>query len=150
MRSPKEMQNIQIDITNACTKTCSNCTRFCGHHLKPFFMEYQYFKSAVDSLNTFPGVVGMIGGEPTLHPEFEKMAQYLGSSRLEIPEALCRKPIFDMGKEMHRELLQGGRSIQAFWKIIFLILAAYIRIMMTGYSLIWEPHLFGMWLMDYQ
>lgn len=134
MRSPKEMQNIQIDITNACTKTCSNCTRFCGHHSKPFFMEYQYFKSAVDSLNTFPGVVGMIGGEPTLHPEFEKMAQYLAASRLEMPEALCRKPIFDMGKEMHRELLQGGRKCCGLWSTIGKLYYKYFEVISDTFA----------------
>ena len=40
MRSPQDMQIILIDITNACTERCSNCTRFCGNHKKPFFMTY--------------------------------------------------------------------------------------------------------------
>ena len=82
MRSPKDMQIIQIDITNACPNTCSNCTRFCGHHKKPFFMDFDTFKQAVDSLQDFPGMVGIIGGEPTLHPEFEKFADYLRDSRI--------------------------------------------------------------------
>ena len=76
MRSPKDMQVIQIDITNACHHRCSNCTRFCGHHVKPFFMDFETFKRAVDSLKEFPGVVGIIGGEPTLHPEFRRFAEY--------------------------------------------------------------------------
>lgn len=37
MRSPADMQIIQIDITNACNQRCSNCTRFCGNHKKPLF-----------------------------------------------------------------------------------------------------------------
>jgi hypothetical protein len=76
MRSPKDMQVIQIDITNACHHRCSNCTRFCGHHVKPFFMDFETFKRAVDSLQGFAGVVGIIGGEPTLHPEFRRFAEY--------------------------------------------------------------------------
>ncbi len=28
MRSPQDMQIVLIDITNACTERCSNCTRF--------------------------------------------------------------------------------------------------------------------------
>ena len=35
------------------------------------------FKRAVDSLVDFPGMVGMIGGEPLLHPKFAQMAEYL-------------------------------------------------------------------------
>lgn len=50
MRSPKDMEIIQIDITNACQHMCSNCTRFCGHHKKTFFMSFEQFKEAVDSL----------------------------------------------------------------------------------------------------
>ena len=77
MRSPADMGTIQIDITNACNKRCSNCTRFCGNHKKPFFMDYTTFKRAVDSLDGFEGVIGVMGGEPTLHPEFEKFVLYL-------------------------------------------------------------------------
>ena len=77
MRSPADMTAIQIDITNACNKTCSNCTRFCGNHKKPFFMDYDTFKRAVDSLDGFDGITGIIGGEPTLHPQFEQFVEYL-------------------------------------------------------------------------
>ena len=77
MRSPKDMMAIQIDITNACNKACSNCTRFCGNHKKPFFMDYDTFKLAVDSLEGYEGVTGVIGGEPTVHPEFERFVLYL-------------------------------------------------------------------------
>lgn len=79
MKSPKDMKIIQIDITNACPHRCSNCTRFCGHHEKPFFMDFETFQRAVDSMEGFVGVVGMMGGEPTLHPEFERFARYLDS-----------------------------------------------------------------------
>lgn len=77
MRSPADMGTIQIDITNACNKKCSNCTRFCGNHEKVFFMNYETFKRAVESLDGFDGIVGVIGGEPTLHPEFERFADLL-------------------------------------------------------------------------
>jgi len=75
-----EMQIIQIDVTNACMNRCSNCTRFTGHHRKPFFMDLDTFKRAVDSLADFPGMVGMIGGEPLLHPKFAQMAEYLAEA----------------------------------------------------------------------
>ena len=81
MKSPKDMRIIQIDVTNACVHQCSNCTRFCGHHKKPFFMNFETFKRAVDSLDGFVGTVGIMGGEPTLHPEFPRMARYLASRR---------------------------------------------------------------------
>lgn len=77
MRSPADMQTIQIDITNACNKRCSNCTRFCGNHKKSFFMNYETFKKAVNSLDGYNGVVGVMGGEPTLHPEFERFVGFI-------------------------------------------------------------------------
>ena len=77
MRSPADMEFIQIDITNACNMRCSNCTRFCGNHEKTFFMDFDTFKRAVDSMDGFEGVTGIIGGEPTLHPEFEQFANYM-------------------------------------------------------------------------
>lgn len=79
MKSPRHMRIIEIDITNACSKRCSNCTRFCGHFNKPYFMDFDTFKRAVDSLDGFQGIRSMIGGEPTLHPEFERFIRYLGS-----------------------------------------------------------------------
>ena len=77
MRSPADMGTIQIDITNACNMKCSNCTRFCGNHDNVFFMNYDTFKRAVESLEGFDGITGVIGGEPTLHPEFERFAGLL-------------------------------------------------------------------------
>lgn len=81
MKSPKDMRIIQIDITNSCVFQCSNCTRFCGHHKKPFFMDFETFKRAVDSLDGYVGTIGMMGGEPTLNPDFERMAEYLASKK---------------------------------------------------------------------
>lgn len=76
MRSPADMEIIQIDITNSCTHFCSNCTRFCGLHKKPFFMDFETFKKAVDSMKGYKGIVGIMGGEPTLHPEFARFMEY--------------------------------------------------------------------------
>ena len=76
MKSPADMDIIQLDITNACPRRCSNCTRFCGHQVKPFFMDYETFERAVDSMAGFRGVVGIMGGEPTIHPEFDKFVRY--------------------------------------------------------------------------
>ncbi|WP_297443728.1 radical SAM protein [Acidocella sp.] len=70
------MKIIQIDITNACPRKCANCTRFCGHHEEPFFMDFETFKKAVDSLKGFRGIVGIMGGEPTVHPEFRRFVEY--------------------------------------------------------------------------
>lgn len=76
MKSPADMKVIQIELTNACPMRCANCTRFCGHHTRPFFMDFETFKKAVDSLKGFRGIVGIMGGEPTQHPEFRRFMEY--------------------------------------------------------------------------
>jgi len=82
VRSPAEMQTIQIEFTSACVLKCSNCTRFCGTHKVPFFLEWDLFTAAIDSLvpwiEQWPqGIVGAMGGEPLLHPKFREMCEYM-------------------------------------------------------------------------
>ena len=96
MRSPKDMGIIEIDITNACVHACANCTRFCGHHKKPFYMDFETFKKAVDSLKDYKGMIGIIGGEPTIHPEFERFVDYVRENRVGKSLTLARGPIEDM------------------------------------------------------
>lgn len=94
MKSPADMKIIMIEMTNACHKSCSNCTRFCGEHPRPFFMDIETFKKAVDSMAGFGGIVGLIGGEPTLHPQFEEMVDYYAKKIPEPrPAASLRFPV---------------------------------------------------------
>lgn len=90
------MSVIEIDITNACIHSCSNCTRFCGHHKKPFYMSFNEFKNAVDSLEDYDGMVGIIGGEPTLHPDLERFVDYIREKRVKAIKKMARGPIRDM------------------------------------------------------
>lgn len=80
MRSPAHMTTIQIELTSACVLKCSNCTRFCGTHRVPFFMEDDLFRKSIDSLAEFAttpeGIVGFMGGEPLLHPKFAEFCEY--------------------------------------------------------------------------
>lgn len=69
------MKIIQIEITNACNIGCSNCTRFIGHHSKPFYMDLGTVAKAIRSLEGYPGRVGIMGGEPTLHPQFPEICK---------------------------------------------------------------------------
>lgn len=80
MRSPAEQNTIQIELTSACVLKCSNCTRFCGTHKVPFFLEEDEFKAAIDSLVDYAklphALVGFMGGEPLLHPKFAEFCEY--------------------------------------------------------------------------
>lgn len=78
MKSPANMGIIQIDITNDCFNQCSNCSRFSGNHKKIYYMDWDIFRRACESLQTeqFKGLVGIIGGEPTLHPDFGRFIKY--------------------------------------------------------------------------
>jgi hypothetical protein len=62
---------LQIEITNACHLSCQNCTRHVGHHRQPYFMEVDYFAKAVASIIESPCRIGVMGGEPALHPKFK-------------------------------------------------------------------------------
>jgi hypothetical protein len=75
MRPLSEMTIIQIEVTNACWLKCSNCTRHVGHHRDPFFMELDFIEKAIDSLEGFEGNIGIMGGEPTLHPKFNEICE---------------------------------------------------------------------------
>jgi hypothetical protein len=68
-----EIRTIHIEITNACNLECANCTRFIGHHRKPFMMDLETVRKAIDSLEGYPGAIGLMGGEPTCHPQFREI-----------------------------------------------------------------------------
>lgn len=70
MRPIYENVVITIEITNACWLSCRHCTRHVGHHRKPFFMSPAYFRQAVESVLDSPCRIGVMGGEPTMHPHF--------------------------------------------------------------------------------
>jgi hypothetical protein len=104
MRPIIDMDTVQIEITNACVNQCSNCTRFCGHFKKPYFMDFDQFREAVNSMKGFPKMIGIMGGEPLLHPDFFKFCKYL--SLLRIPkEQLGLWTTFPRGYEHYREII---------------------------------------------
>jgi len=75
MRDIAEMSIIHIDVTNACHLRCANCTRHMGHHKKTFFMDLEFVEKAIDSLEDFPGQIGLMGGEPFLHPKIKEIIE---------------------------------------------------------------------------
>ena len=78
MKDAKETWCIQIDITNRCEKNCANCTHLVSHAPK-WNMDLETFKKAVDSLVDWPKVIGIIGGNTTLHPQIKEFTEYFAS-----------------------------------------------------------------------
>ena len=62
---------VQIDITTLCPEKCVYCTRFIGHLRQDQRrnMTVEQFEKALLSLQGWPQDVGIIGGEPLLHPQ---------------------------------------------------------------------------------
>jgi len=77
MKAISDTWLIQIEITNACVFECTNCTRFVGHHKKTYFMDLKTIEKAIDSLEGFKGGIGIMGGEPLLHPDFYQICKLL-------------------------------------------------------------------------
>lgn len=75
MRSPFEMHIICIDITNKCDMACSNCTRLLENQDEFWEMTPENFRIAVKSLADFPGTIGVLGGNPTMHRNFEEICR---------------------------------------------------------------------------
>lgn len=77
---------IQIHITRACDLACSHCTQGSNFGGKPVMMTLENFENAVKSLQDYFGVVGIFGGNPTMHPQFPQICRIL---RAYIPKERC-------------------------------------------------------------
>lgn len=105
MRPIFENTVIHVDVTNSCFLACANCTRAVGHHRKPYFMDLDMVRKAIASLQDFPGRIGIMGGEPCLHPKF---LEILGIVREMIPDRR-RREFWTSGfkwKEYREEILK--------------------------------------------
>lgn len=96
---------VLIDITNACALHCSNCTRLLDHARQRFFMTPECFEQAIRAVKDFPTkaepcvqrshiggrrVVGLMGGDPLLHPQFPEIVEIMVR---ELPQA-CYRGLF--------------------------------------------------------
>src|SRR5687767_5055874 len=73
---------IQIHITRACNLSCPSCTQGSNLVGRPTVMSVENFRTAVRTLKDYYGVIGIFGGNPVLHPQFEEICSILAD---EIP-----------------------------------------------------------------
>lgn len=101
---------LQVKVTNACDLDCKNCSVGVGlakKLKKRVLMTPDQFRDSLRSLRGFPGVIGMFGGNPCIHPQFEELCAVF---REEIPNkeqrGLWSNNLFGHGK-LCRETFHG-------------------------------------------
>lgn len=102
---------IQILVTSACDLACYNCTQGSNLRREANAMTLGLFEQAVLSLKTYWGIVGLFGGNPALHPEFESLCEIL---RKHIPKERlglwCNNPISESKAKAMRETFNPAVS----------------------------------------
>jgi hypothetical protein len=68
---------IQIWVTRACDKACFGCTQGSNLASMPGRITVPQFAEACKSLGGYFGVVGMFGGNPAMHPNFEELCDVM-------------------------------------------------------------------------
>lgn len=72
---------MQIVITNRCDLgACANCTQLIPHQDRRIDMSLDNARRAIDSVADYPGVVGIFGGNPALHPQFRAISEHLAAA----------------------------------------------------------------------
>lgn len=90
MKSPQDRRPavwrggvLQIWVTRGCDKSCFGCTQGSNLGGKPGKITPEQFEIACQSLTDYFGVVGMFGGNPATHPQFETLCEIM---RKHIPQ----------------------------------------------------------------
>jgi len=67
----------QIDVTNYCFHECLYCSRMNKHLRKDqrAHMSLEQFVEVLDALQGWTKMIGIIGGEPLMHPQFREICQ---------------------------------------------------------------------------
>lgn len=70
---------LQIWITRSCDLSCFGCTQGSNLGGRPGRITVEQFEQAMKSLKGYFGVIGIFGGNPALHPEFETICDILAA-----------------------------------------------------------------------
>lgn len=137
MRSPAEMQIIQIELTDACESRCGGCTRLVPHVAKPFYITVPQFEKAVHSMHGWNGMVlGAMGGNPVLHPQFEEITRAFVANwgkPIDPELRLGRAPILDFNAYV-LERLSDPSSGRGLWTSLGNAFYRHLEIIHDSYS----------------
>ena len=103
MRAPSAMAIICIDVTNKCDLACSNCTRLLENQDELWEMTPDNFRKALQSLREFRGIIAMIGGNPTMHRDFEQLCAIFAE---EVP-VKARRGLWTNNYFKHRDVIES-------------------------------------------
>jgi hypothetical protein len=73
---------VNILVTNACNLKCGGCTQHCDlfHKKEKWFISIKQLQNNIEVLlQANRGLVGIFGGEPTIHPKFKEIIDLLSS-----------------------------------------------------------------------
>jgi hypothetical protein len=84
MKSPRDKRPsiwrqgvLQIHIIRSCDKSCFGCTQGSNLGGKSVMITPEQFDVACASLSDYWGVVGMFGGNPAMHPQFDELCKIM-------------------------------------------------------------------------
>jgi organic radical activating enzyme len=70
----KPINTLQLFITNRCNLRCKGC--FYHKRLGKSDMSFEYYQSYIERYSSEINKIILLGGEPTIHPELEKMLDF--------------------------------------------------------------------------
>jgi hypothetical protein len=104
---------MQIVVTTACDRNCSNCTQLLPFRTDYKFMSVACFRAAVHSLEGWPGVVALFGGNPCVHPKFPELCQIMTELVPAERRGLWTNNVFKHGELAAKTFGQGRLNLNA-------------------------------------
>ena len=109
MKILKEKWHTHLDITTVCCNSCMYCSRYMRHtpNKDRGHMSLEYFEKALDTLLDWPNRIGLMGGEPTLHPDFARICEIMRDPKRNHPNyhrLMNRYSLFTTGGPSYEKL----------------------------------------------
>lgn len=104
---------IQVVITTACDRNCSNCTQLLPFRKDYRFMSPECFAQAIGSLREWPGIVALFGGNPCVHPMFGEFCRMLADTIAPEHRGLWTNNVFKHGAIAAETFSQGRLNLNA-------------------------------------